>query len=231
MTFHFMYPTPLPSTKGWGPGYPDCQAIANDGPSLFWPGVHRDIAELVGLLTAEMGHRGFDFLDPGCWGFGCRGTKASSGSQSVTPSFHSWGLGFDINAPLNPFGNARENTQLGKPEFAWVNTLWISYGFFWLGPPIKDWMHWSFVGSPADARDMTAKARRELGDDVNFDLWFDGWQAHAAGEAKDSAWPLKKKQGWNARNDAVTNPKPGEPGLHDHDERYATIKHPHIIQE
>jgi hypothetical protein len=41
------------------------------------------------------------------------------------------------------------------------------YGFFWLGPSIGDWMHFSFCGSPADAKAMTAKAKADLeGDDM-----------------------------------------------------------------
>jgi hypothetical protein len=164
MAFDFKYPTPLPSTKGWGPGFPNCQPEARAGRSdVFFPGVHKDIAELVKLLCEEMERRGYKFLklQSGCWGYGCRGTKsANSSTPGNTPSFHSWGLGFDINAPQNPFGAPKPNNMP-----AWVVALWREYGFFWLGPPIKDWMHFSFCGSKADAKAMTIKARKKLGED------------------------------------------------------------------
>lgn len=161
MTLDYRYPTPLPSTKGWGPGYPNCQPGNIRSHPLFVPGVHTEIWDLTNMLVAEMRGRGFDFVSPGCWGYGCRGTKNSSGNVGKTPSFHSWGLALDINAPLNPFGNDRQNTQLGKDNMLWVTGLMHDYGFFWLGPPIGDWMHYSFCGSPADAKAMTAKARKD----------------------------------------------------------------------
>jgi hypothetical protein len=200
VAFDYRYPTPLPSTKGWGPGYPNCQDIARQGESIFWPGVHADIAELVSLLVADMRRRGFVFQIPGCWGFGCRGTKSSSGSQSVTPSFHSWGLGVDINAPQNPFGNDRTNTQLGRPEFSWVDVLWRSYGFYWLGPPIKDWMPWSFVGSRIDAAAMTVRARNALGggDDVGaLDDYLDGGRMKRKGEPLPANANRYVREGYN----------------------------------
>lgn len=159
MSLSFSYPTPLPSTTGWGPGYPDCQTAKIEPDSIFHGGVHRRIHPLVELLKAELDKRGYIFRDNWSWGFACRGTKDSSGNTGGTPSFHSWGLALDFNAPLNPFGAARENTQLGKDEFAWVHRLMHEYGFFWLGPAIGDWMHFSFCGSPADADAMLAKAK------------------------------------------------------------------------
>jgi hypothetical protein len=129
---------------------------------VFAGGLRREITPLVNLLVEEMRRRGFDFQDPGCWGYACRGTKDSSGNVGGTPSFHSWGLAIDINAPKNPFGAARENTQLGTAEYAWVTKLMREYGFFWLGPSIGDWMHYSFVGNKRDARRMLKKARANL---------------------------------------------------------------------
>jgi D-alanyl-D-alanine carboxypeptidase len=160
MAFDFVYPTPLPSTKGWGPGWPDCQTDKMVPSALFVPSLHVRIKPLVDMLVAELRGRGFDFISPGCWGFGCRGTKNSAGNISSTPSFHSWGLALDINAPLNPFGVPRLNTQLGKPDMAWVIDLMRDWGFFWLGPSIGDWMHFSFCGSPQDATDLIDKARK-----------------------------------------------------------------------
>jgi hypothetical protein len=166
--FSFVYPSPLPSTKGWGPGYPNCQRDLIVPHDVFAGGVRRELVELVDLLVAEMRGRGFNFMDPGCWGFACRGTKSSSGSQSTTPSFHSWGLALDINAPVNVFGADRANTQLGKPEYAWVVKLFREYGFFWLGPSIEDWMHFHFAGTKRDARRMTRKARENLSGSTSY---------------------------------------------------------------
>lgn len=221
MTFDFTYPTPLPSEKGWGPGWPNCQDKAKQGISTtFWPGVHIDIAELVGLLVAECEERGFRFLDPGCWGFGCRATKASSGVTGATPSFHSWGLGVDVNAPLNVFGADRENTQLGKADGAWFVMLWREYGFYWLGPAIGDWMHFSFCGSPADADEMTEKARTELMADPRMDTMleaqrdFDAAFNKAGGDPgpAPSTKPALYREFWNRERRGVNNPKGGGTG-------------------
>lgn len=152
----------MPSAKGWGPGWPNCQRDKIKPHPLFVGGVHQDIEELVNLLVAEMERRGFQFMSPGCWGFGCRGTKTSSGSTTGTPSIHSWGLALDINAPRNVFGAAESTSEIAT-KHRWVVKFLRSYGFYWLGPPIKDWMHFHFAGSPADARAMTRKARRKLG--------------------------------------------------------------------
>jgi hypothetical protein len=178
------YPTPLPSTKNWGPGYPNCQTdklkplVIPDRDGRLVPfrshewkngdfqeipfpgGVREEIHDLLTMILLELDERGFDFISPGCWAFGCRGTKsAGSSGTSDTPSFHSWGLAVDLNAPQNPFGAAAPHPSL--KEFK-VPELFASYGFIWLGPPIKDWMHFHFTGSPADARVMTDKARRDL---------------------------------------------------------------------
>ena len=221
MSFDFTYPTPLPSTKGWGSGWPNCQRKARTGTSsLFFPGVHEDIAELVGMLVAECSDRGFSFLSPGCWGYGCRATKAASGVTGATPSFHSWGLGLDVNAPLNVFGADRENTQLGKPENAWFVALWKRYGFFWLGPDIGDWMHFSFCGSPTDAVEMTNKAKEELMQDPRVDQMIraarEFWKAWAAAGGDPGAPPSDEpalfREFWNYERRGATNPKGGSTG-------------------
>jgi hypothetical protein len=42
--------------------------------------------------------------------------------------------------------------------------LWNEFGFRWGGDysSTKDWMHFEFMGTPADVRELTARARREL---------------------------------------------------------------------
>lgn len=159
MALTFIYPTPLPSTKGWGAGWPNCQTDKIKPHLVFQGGVHQRIFELTNLLVAELEKKGYAFHDGWSWGYGCRGTKDSSGKTSGTPSFHSWGLALDFNAPINSFGAPRDKTQLGSPSYAWVVKLMKEYGFFWLGPAIGDWMHFSFCGSPNDADAMLAKAK------------------------------------------------------------------------
>ena len=223
MGFDFTYPTPLPSTKGWGPGWPDCQRDKITPHAIFQGGLRDEIVELVDLLIAEMKRRGYKFQDGWSWGFGCRSTKGGSGE---VPSFHSWGLALDINAPINPFGGDAARAQLNQPEYRWVITLMREYGFFWLGPSIKDWMHFSFCGTPADAKAMTEKARRELGtgggdDEVAYAEFKKGWRAFEGGKP-EPAEDGDEKFGWNAASFAANRPKPGD---HKHD--YAPVGHTH----
>lgn len=158
MAFSFTYPTPLPSTKGWGPGWPNCQTAKIVPDDVFAGGVHKRIKRLVDLLSAEIERRGYHFQDPGCWGFGCRGTKGGSGD---TPSFHSWGLALDVNAPQNPMNFDDPTAAFNASDIAqhnrWIVALLRDYGFFWLGR-VGDPMHFSFCGTPADADRMTRKA-------------------------------------------------------------------------
>jgi hypothetical protein len=161
MAFSFTYPTPYPSTKGWGPGWPNCQTSKIAAHDVFAGGLRKEMVELTNLLVAEMKRRGFHFMDPGCWGYGCRGTKDSGGGTTDTPSFHSWGLALDINAPQNVFGANESESDLAT-DHRWVVALLRKYGFFWLGPAIGDWMHFSFCGNPADLRRMTRKAKADF---------------------------------------------------------------------
>jgi hypothetical protein len=113
MALSYVYPTPLPSTKGWGAGYPNCQTSKIVGHPVFQGGVREEIKELVDLLVATLTKKGYAFHAGWSWGFGCRGTKNSSGAESSTPSFHSWGLALDFYAPANPVGAARLSSELG----------------------------------------------------------------------------------------------------------------------
>lgn len=204
MTFSFTYPYPAPSTKGWGPGYPDCQRDKIEPHPIFVGGVRSEVRELVDLLVAESERRGFEFVNPGCWGFGCRGMKTSSGDQGTTPSVHSWGLAVDINAPRNVFGAARSTSEIAT-KFPWLPGLWQDYGFFWLGPSIGDWMHFHFAGSPEDAESMTAKARKNLGDAMTDD------ERKEFKELKKRVLYLERlAEGYVARLQG--EPEPGKPG-------------------
>lgn len=166
MAFDFRYPNKPANQRGWGPGAPNCQRdrlvpLTVRGVS-FPGGVFREVHDLIVLLVEESLKRKYipNLDDPGCWAFGCRMTKRSDGTFTDTPSNHSWGLAVDINAPHNPFRKDAPH-QIGQK----MADLWKRYGFRWLGPPIGDWMHFDFAGTPADAAAMTKKARAELGGD------------------------------------------------------------------
>lgn len=178
--------------RGWGSGWPECDRSSwtplsvlsvqgrlirlpchrvgsKDGSVAFeeevdFPGsVREEIHELVSLLLQVSERRGFINLQPGwCWGGGCRAIKRSDGTLTDTPSNHSWGLALDINAPENVFGGATHTIP------APMARLWNTYGFRWGGdyPDTKDWMHFEFMGTPADARAMTEQARDDLEEEV-----------------------------------------------------------------
>lgn len=149
-------------SRGWGPGWPNCQSrnivtvTRRDGLKLP---VHKEIAELIARLCDETETRGYDLRPGWCWGFACRSIRGSS-----SPSNHSWGLAVDLNAPKNPM-----SSRLITDMPSWMPKLWESYGFRWGGRyrGRKDAMHYEFIGTPADARMFTAKARQELGDELS----------------------------------------------------------------
>jgi hypothetical protein len=163
MAFDFTYPGTPPSRKRWGPGAPNCQTDkvvplvvpTSHGDIPFVGGVRREAEELFRLVLAEVDRRGYKLKTPGCWGGACRMTKRADGSLTDTPSVHSWYLAVDINAPTNAFGGSHDIPR-------WVAKLMHDYGFRWLGPPIGDWMHFDFCGSPLDCKRMTEKARRNF---------------------------------------------------------------------
>lgn len=178
--------------RGWGTGWPNCQAekfvdleiLSRQGRIVRFPahrvtsvngeavfeeevgfpgGARGEIHELVEILLRVSEVRGYINLQPGwCWGAACRPIKNPDGTLSSTPSNHSWALALDINAPENGFGASTHTIPTAMAR------LWNEYGFRWGGDysGTKDWMHFEFMGTPADARAMTAKALRELGDEV-----------------------------------------------------------------
>jgi hypothetical protein len=156
--FDFSYPNKDNSARGWGPGWPadrhaEMVPLAVHG-KTFVGGVQPALVDLLTMLLEEVEGRGYTLHLPGCYGYAGRYTKRSDGTQTTTPSNHSWGTAVDINAPQNVFGGGHDMPQ-------WVADLMKEYGFRWLGPAIGDWMHFDFAGSPADAKAMTAMARKD----------------------------------------------------------------------
>jgi hypothetical protein len=151
-----------PKAKGWGEGFPhgrwgDMARVRADrsGTSV---NVHKRVARLVDMLLDETERRGYRLDQPQCGGYNNRAIKGTH-----KPSNHSWGLALDLNWRRNP----EHFDGIPRTDFpAWLPALWGRYGFAWGGNyrgRHKDPMHLEFMGSPADADDMTGKARRELG--------------------------------------------------------------------
>lgn len=145
-----------PEHKGWGKGWPTCNAGPSVTIRLKLSGtvitqIHRDIAELLAIIMNEIENRGFLFYNPGTWGGACRaiaGTRVSSN--------HTWRLAVDMNAPDNPYTWSNVRTI---PD--WAFAMFRAHGFG-LGADYKgkkDWMHAEFMGTPNDARVMTELAR------------------------------------------------------------------------
>lgn len=222
--------------RGWGPGWPNCQTskwvplevLSLSGGVVRFPnhevvdgkyvervdlpgGVREEIHDLVVILLHESERRGYINLHDGwCWGGACRAIKTSSGTLTQTPSNHSWGIALDLNAPENVFGGSTHTIPVAMAR------LWNQYGFRWGGDysGTKDWMHYEFMGTPDDARQMTERARAELGEgeeDEMFEMWKAGWDAHEAGKQQNEDWAGMKKQGWRDRekviNEAVARAK------------------------
>lgn len=170
MAFDFSYPNTPADQRGWGQGWKPGLPIGTRPASYtgtivplsvrgvpFVGGIREELAELCELLVEESLDRGYipKLDNPGCWGGAFRPTKRSDGSYTTTPSNHSWYTAVDINAPHNVYGS----TQHQIPEA--MAKLWHDYGWRWLGPPINDWEHFDFAGTPADAKAMLDKARKD----------------------------------------------------------------------
>lgn len=155
MTISF-HPPGDPSTRGWGPGWPHGQTskmvtVTLSNGTHFPQGMRAEIAHLFTLLCEETIRRGY-MIHPGqCWGYENRPITGTTDQ----PSLHSWGLAGDINAPENPY-----HSSLITDMPFWMPTLWAAYGWRWGGtyPGNKDAMHYEFMGTPAEAAAMTAKA-------------------------------------------------------------------------
>ncbi|MEO7667392.1 MAG: M15 family metallopeptidase [Dehalococcoidia bacterium] len=133
--------------------------IAGPDP-VFVGGMHPALHDLAQLLIEETARRGyvFDVSPQQDWGFAWRAIRDSN---PPVASNHSSGCALDINSVFNYLGRTD-----GGDVPAWMVKLWNSYGWRWGGDYTgrEDPMHWEFMGTIADAKRMTAKARKELED-------------------------------------------------------------------
>lgn len=144
--------------RGWGRGWPANNAskmVTVSRPDGVRVPVHREIAELVAWLLEWTERLGYDLRPGWCWGYSNRPIRGTR-----RPSNHSWGLAGDLNAPENPMG-PRTGKIRKHPK---VIDLWERFGFRWGGrySGRADDMHMEFMGTPADAKAMTALARTQL---------------------------------------------------------------------
>jgi hypothetical protein len=188
--------------------------------------VHRDIHDLLELILGECIRRGYPPKTGQCWGAVCRcshksdGTCAKDANGKEIPSNHSWGLAVDFNSIDNPYGASASQSKLGgDPSLGWVPVLYHEYGFRWLGPPINDWQHFDFAGEPSDAAAMTAKAKRELGDEMGYADFEAGLRARRKGKSLPANPTADFVLGYDVADDikkAAKTPAPGTPGPHEH---------------
>lgn len=173
--------------RGWGEGWPKCQRdkIKNLKVSGISLPVRAEIAPLVEGFVIELVQRGYPVaVVKDDWGFACRAIAGTN-----TPSNHSWGLAFDINATTNPMGK-----RLITDMPSWVPEVAARYGFGWGGnyKTRPDAMHFEFMGTPQDveiilwklsngttkisptALDYRGNLWVELGEDMRPDTVTDG---------------------------------------------------------
>lgn len=157
--FPFNYSVSL-QAQGWGTGWPDCGGArgrlvtVEAGGSGARFAVHERLARLVDVLIDECARRGYVFHRAQCGSYNCR---PIGGTRS--PSRHSWAVALDINWQINPM---RRPLTTNIPR--WMIDLFETYGFAWGGnySGTPDTMHFEFMGTPAQADQMTERAVREV---------------------------------------------------------------------
>jgi hypothetical protein len=149
--------------RGWGTGWPrrganpDLATVVADR-SGTRIAVRTALATLICTLIdwTEREDGGDYLLKPG----DCGGCDRHPVAVTSTAFNHSWAVDVDINRSDNPFtmGNRHDiPTHVAR--------VWNRYGFAWGGDyrgPKRDWMHFEFMGTPADAVELADAAMREL---------------------------------------------------------------------
>jgi hypothetical protein len=186
MGFDFGYPNSGADERGWGEGWKPGMPIGTrpgsykgvivpltvdlkdqgQGVLSFTGGVREEVHDLLEMLVTECAERGYRYKRE-CYGGAFRPTKRSTGSAAIppgkpgsvyttTPSNHSWYVAVDISTTTNVYGGSTHDIP------GWMVDVFRRYGWRWLGDTaIHDWEHFDFAGTPADAKAMTEKARKD----------------------------------------------------------------------
>lgn len=166
-------------------------------PKTFVGGVHPLLHDLMQLIVNECTDRGYN-LTPDEYGFAWRPVRDSS---PPVASNHSSGCAIDINSAFNWLGRTD-----GGDIPAYMRGLFNAYGFRWGGDYTgrEDPMHFEFMGTTADARSMTEKARLQLGEGAAemaaMDDYLDGWSLAADGKNLPDNANKYKTAGWRHKN-------------------------------
>lgn len=121
--------------------------------------VRAELAELVGLVMRANEAQGYLYRREDTGAYNCR--KIGTGSSW---SWHAWAIAIDGNWKTNPYTSP---LRTDKPQ--WLRDRWNRFGFAggWDYSGAKDAMHAEFMGTPAQAAQLTEIARRELGPIIN----------------------------------------------------------------
>lgn len=190
--------------RGWGPhGQANkMKWIEVDNTRLL---LNEGICELFELLMLECVRRGYTFHEGALddWGYADRYIAGTT-----VWSNHSWGLAGDLNARNNPFTTGSLVTDMPK----WLPDLFNEYGFRWGGDyhSVKDAMHFEFMGTPQDAREMLEKAKRLLGqEEDDMSEFVDGIELARQGKnLGDKASHDKKLGFWVGQKLLADGPAP-----------------------
>lgn len=146
------------ASSTFGRGWPACDVdrvviARSDGLRVS---IHAELSDLVAMLLDLTELRGYNVRPGQTWGFACRAIRGTS-----TPSNHSWATAIDVNSLENP---QKRPLTTNLPDD--VVDMWKTHGFRWGGDyrsSTPDPMHFEFMGTVAQARTITARLRRFLG--------------------------------------------------------------------
>lgn len=145
-----------PEARGWGP--PCSATLVRVQLTEAAVSVDARAAELTGLIMRANEKDGYRYRQADTGAYNCR----HIGSNPRLPwSIHAWALAVDANWQTNPM-----TRPLHTDRPRWELDRWNRFGFAWGGdykpPTDPDAMHTEFMGTPAQAAQLTTIARREL---------------------------------------------------------------------
>ncbi len=141
-----------PSTRGWGErGCGDSRRLWVPGP--YPASVRSEVYTIFDRLTRDLQRVRVAAGRPSLSSSGGCNVRYIAGT--TTWSNHSWGLAIDLNAPANPYSY----TRITDFPVAATQALATRYGMRWGYNYSRkfDPMHFEYMGTPADARVLTAE--------------------------------------------------------------------------